>query len=101
MLNRFSIVVLIAGAITGYALAGRSVEARQAQPIPFTIGETVTLGLAQHASQPSFGTSIECTVTEFRGVYVKCGQRNMSGGLTQTDRWVSMEYVVLVTKRER
>jgi hypothetical protein len=100
MLNRWSCALLLVGAFAGYTIGGQSVEAQQTEPFPFTVGETVTLGFAQHASQPSFGTSIECRVTAIRGVYVKCGPRPLAGGLRDHERWLSMKYVVQVTKHE-
>ena len=97
MLNRWTIPMLLAGLFVGYAFTGRTVEAQQPELVPFSIGETVTFGLAQDAAQRSFGDSIECTITARRGAYVKCGPRTLSGGLTQTEQWLSIEYVVQIT----
>ena len=101
MVNRWAVVVVLASLLVGYTLAGKSVVAQQIGAFPFTVGDTVTLGFAQHATQPSFGTSVDCTVAEIRGEYVRCAPRSLSGGLNQSERWISMEYVVQVIKRER
>ena len=101
MLNRWVIVMIVASCLIGYSVAGKKVEAQATVPYPFVVGDTVTLGLAQHATQPSFGSSIDCTVAEIRGGYVRCGSRSMTGGLNPSERWISMEYAVQVIKRER
>ena|SRR5687767_5270568 len=101
MLNRSGLLLLLAGALAGYAFGGKNVQAQQPDPLPFSVGDTVTLGFAEHAAQASFGRYIECTVNEIRGEYVKCGPRSLSGGVNQNERWLSLKYVVQVTRRER
>lgn len=99
MWNRWSLLLIMAGALAGYALAAPSLRAQDA-PLPFTVGETVTLWYRQDASIPSFGTSVPCTVAEIRGSYVRCGARTRIGSGDRTERWLTMKYVVQVTKRE-
>jgi hypothetical protein len=101
MLNRWSIVVLLAGVLLGYAVAGPSVGAQSAG-LPFVVGDTVTLGFGQDAAQPSFGSTVECVVAETRGDFVRCGRRERVGGgrTDRSERWFRMDYVVQVIKRE-
>jgi hypothetical protein len=101
MINRWSLVVLVVGLLAGYTVAASAVQT-QTEALPFGVGDTVTLGYLKDASQPSFGTSFQCAVTEIRGVYVKCGPRRLAGGLNDAaERWLSLKYVVEITKRER
>jgi hypothetical protein len=98
MWNRWSLLVLGVGALTGYAVGGPSLRAQDA-PLPFTVGETVTLWYSQDASIPSFGQSVQCTVAEIRGTYVKCGPRSrIGGGTDRSERWLTLKYVVQITK---
>jgi hypothetical protein len=101
MPNRWAIVMVVAGVLIGYSIRDKKVDAQERVPFPFVVGDTVTLGFAQHAAQPAFGSSIECPIAEIRGEYVRCGSRTLTGGLNPSERWISMEYVVQVIKRER
>jgi hypothetical protein len=107
MINRWSpgvlvvLVVLTMGLLAGYTAAASATQT-QTETLPFAVGDTVTLGYLKDASQPSFGTSFECAVTEIRGVYVKCGPRRLAGGISDRgERWLSLRYVVEITKPER
>jgi hypothetical protein len=94
-----SLLVVVIGALAGYALASPSLKA-QDDPLPFAVGETVTFYFAQHASVPSFGSSIQCAVAEIRGRYVRCGPRTRIAGSDRTERWITLNYVVQITKRD-
>ena len=101
MFNRWSLLVLVVGALAGYTLGGPSVQA-QTEPVPFTVGDTVTLWFREGASQPSFGSSVDCTVAEILGGYVRCGPRTrVGGGSDREERWFALKYVLQITRRER
>jgi hypothetical protein len=99
MWNRWLLLMVVVGALVGYSLVTPSVQA-QSEPFPFRVGETVTLSYAQDVSLPSFGSSIQCTVAEIRGNWVKCGPRDRIGASDRTERWVTMKYVVQISKRD-
>jgi hypothetical protein len=100
MLNRWSLVVLVAGVLAGYTFAGPSVQA-QGELLPFAVGETVTLWYGKDAGTPNYGSSVQCAVADLRGAYVKCGRPNRIGGTDdRTERWFTLKYVVLITKRD-
>lgn len=100
MLNRWSLLTLALGVVVGYTFSGTSLQA-QTDALPFAVGETVTLWYGKDTGTPMFGTSVECAVAEIRGGYVRCGPRNRVGGDSgRSERWFTLKYVVLVTKRE-
>src|SRR5688500_875911 len=100
LLNRWSFLALVVGVLAGYSFTGSSDQA-QAEPLPFAVGETVTLSFGKDATPPSVGTYVECTVAEIRGVFVRCGRRSRIGeSIDRSERWFTMKYVVLVTKRD-
>ncbi|MGB2718061.1 MAG: hypothetical protein WBC51_27995 [Vicinamibacterales bacterium] len=99
MLNRWSLLMLLLGALAGYAVAGSTVQA-QSDAAPFAVGDTVTLWFGKDAAPPGFGSSMQCTADEIRGSYVKCGPRNRIGASDRTERWVTLKYVVQITKRD-
>ena len=100
MLNRWSLVVLIAGVSLGHALAGPPAQA-QTQLLPFAVGDTVTLWYAKDVAPPELGNSVQCAVEEIRGEYVKCGRRSRVGsGSDAPDRWLTMKYVLQINKRQ-
>jgi hypothetical protein len=100
MLNRWSVLLLVIGCIAGFLGAGPAVVAQEGSGLPFVVGDTVTLGFDQDASQPSFGREITCTITEIRGVYVKCGRQSRIARGAEPERWLSMRYVVEITRKE-
>ena len=52
MLNRWSVLMLLAGALAGYTVAGPALQA-QAEPLPFATGDTVMLWYGHDAAQSS------------------------------------------------
>ena len=97
MWNRWSLLMVILGALGGYAVASPSVTA-QSEALPFAVGETVTLWYREGTS--TFGASVECTVAEIRGSYVKCTARSRIAGSDRAERWLTLKYVVQITKRQ-
>jgi hypothetical protein len=93
------LLLVVIGALAGYAVASPALKAQE-EPLPFAVGDTVTFYYAQHASVPSFGTSIQCTVAEIRGNYVRCGARTRIAGADRAERWLTLKYVVQITKRD-
>ena len=100
MLRRWSLLLmLVAGAVAGYAFGGRSLQA-QANDLPLAVGDTVTLWYAKDGGSPASGTSVQCTVVEIRGGYVRCGPRDRLASSGRNERWLTLKYVVEITKRE-
>ncbi len=100
MLNRWSVLVLVVGALAGYTVAGSSAQA-QSEPLPFAVGDTVTLWYGNNTASPEVGTSVECLVGEIRGTYVKCSPRSRVAGRDSFERWFTLKYVVQITRRGR
>ena len=99
MLTRWTLLTLILGALAGYALTGTSAEA-QGESLPFAIGDTVTLWFGKDAAPPSLGSGVRCVVDGIRGAYVRCKRSSRVGGGSGDDNehWVTMKYVIHVTK---
>jgi hypothetical protein len=99
MPHRWPLLLLVVSMLIGYTV-GRPPAQAQTELLPFSVGDTVTLFYGQDAAQPSFGGSIDCAVAEIRGVYVRCGSRSQMGERgNQIERWLTMKYVVQITKR--
>lgn len=101
MNNRWSLaLILVFAVLVGSAVPGPPAGA-QTQPLPFAVGETVTLYYGEQSSQPSFGTSVECVVAELRGEFVRCAapRARIGGSADRVERWLTLKYVVQITKR--
>lgn len=101
MRNRWSLVlVMLAGVLAGHALPDHPVGA-QTTPLPFAVGETVTLHYSEQSSQPQFGTSVECAVAEIRGEFVRCAppRARIGDRSDPAERWLTLKYVVQISKR--
>lgn len=95
MMNRWSVLLLILGVIAGYLISGTSVRA-QNDPLPFAVGDTVTLryGIGP-SSTPDW---VECSVMDIRGTYVKCAPP--ARGPQNVEHWHSLQSVVWVQKHQ-
>ena len=93
----WSVPVLVAlAAVAGYAAGARPVQA-QAEPVPFAIGETVTISLQ--------GGTHRCRIEEVRGTFARCGDpsRPPVGGFgvnqsPEQPSWVNLAVVEWVMK---
>ena len=90
-------VLLVLAALAGYAVGTRPVQA-QAQPLPFAIGETVTISLQ--------GGTHRCRIEEIRGTFARCADPSGPpvGGFgvrqpADDQSWVNLAIVEWVTKR--
>ena len=93
MLNRWSVLFLLAGAVIGYALAGPPLDA-QGAPMPFSVSDRVTLTYLNEKSA-------SCLIGEIRGLYLRCDPTTptVSIGSRRYETWQSLESVVSITKR--
>ena len=89
-------VLLVLAALAGYATGARPVQA-QPQPLPFAIGETVTISLQ--------GGTHRCRIEEIRGMFARCGDPSGPpiGGFgvrqpADQSSWVNLAVVEWVTK---
>lgn len=101
MSNRWVVLALVVGVVAGYSLAGSVVRA-QAEPLPFGVGDTVTLRNVHAGSAGEW--SAECSVREIQGIYVKCVPPERMGssfGARPVETWRSMRFVVEIQKHER
>jgi hypothetical protein len=96
MLNRLSFVMLGVGIVVGYAVSGKPVQAQPGDAVPFTVGERVALTYGRNVSE----SYIECTVSEFRGTYVKCEARAQFRG-ERPETWYSLKSVTKIVKLEK
>ena len=90
MRDRYSLLFLVVGALAGYLLAGSPASA-QNQPLPVVVGDTATLVYEPGAQEPSSGSSVECSIQDVRGSFVKCGSNNPFRD--QEDNWRSLRRV--------
>ena len=98
MMNRWSVLLLIVGAIAGYVISGTSVAA-QTDPLPVAVGETITLRYSTDAHHSGDHRWVECSVVEIRGVYVKCAppaQRRV--GAPTVVLWRNLQTVAIIQK---
>jgi hypothetical protein len=92
MLNRWSLLLLMLGVITGYLISGTSLRA-QVDPLPFAVGNFVTLHYGEHPGS----NFVECSVMEIRGTFVKCAPA--AGPLGErVEAWRSLQSVAMVKK---
>ena len=89
-------VLLVLAAVAGYALGTPPVRA-QPQPLPFAIGDTVTISLQ--------GGTTRCRIEEIRGTFARCADPSgppVGGyGVRQPadqSSWVNLAVVEWVTK---
>ena len=98
MRHPWSVPVLLAlAALAGYAAGARPVQA-QSQPLPFAIGETVTISVQ--------GATNRCRIEEIRGAFARCGDSSSPpvGGFgvrqpSSDQSWVNLGVVEWVIKR--
>jgi hypothetical protein len=95
MLNRWSLLLLMLGVITGYLISGTSVRA-QNDPLPFAVGDRVTL--RYRIGPSSGGDQVECSVMDIRGIYVKCAPPARAA--QNIEHWHSLEPVLWVQKHQ-
>jgi hypothetical protein len=94
MRNRWLVLCLFLGALVGYALARSPLQA-QAAPLPFTVGDEVTLTYLNERSH-------SCVVGEVRGIYLRCDSRETRtsiGTARRSETWNSLESVVSIVRR--
>ena len=94
----WSVPVLLAlAALAGYATGAGPVQA-QAQPLPFAIGETVTISLQSGSTR--------CRIEEIRGAFARCGDPSsppiggfgVRGQPADQSSWVNLAVVEWITK---
>jgi hypothetical protein len=61
------VLLVLAAALGGYAVAGPQPVNAQAEPFPFAVGDTVRF------TKPDYGTRV-CQIAEVRGAYIRCGK---------------------------
>lgn len=97
MSKRFAMLSVVVAGLAVSAAAGQSVRA-QAEPLPFAVGDTVTL----RYTGPQGEWAVECAVKEFRGVYVRCETPEPIGrstfGVRRVESWRSLKFVVEIQK---
>jgi hypothetical protein len=98
MFNRWSAVMLVAGALAGYAVAAPATGA-QSQDVPFAIGDRVSLRLDSDAEATGV-RDFTCVVGTLQGRWVRCDSTDPfrpRGG----EVWYSLESVLRIQKPAR
>jgi hypothetical protein len=62
--------------------------------------EKIIITNVSHDRAASQGRPDHSLVTEIRGDFVKCGPRTQAAGRDRLERWVTLKYVVQITKNE-
>ena len=97
MVNRWSVVLLILGVMAGYLISGTTVRA-QVDPLPFAIGDTVTLRFGAPWSA-EYNNFVSCTVSEVRGVFVKCAP-HPSERPDSPEKWYNLQQSVAMIEKK-
>lgn len=98
MVNRWSVLLLILGVMVGYLISGTSVRA-QGNPLPFAIGDTVTLRFGSPWTA-EYNNFVVCTVSDLRGMFVKCGPPDDARPQQQVESWHNLQSVAMVHKSQ-
>ena len=96
MVTRWSVLLLILGVVAGYLSSGTTVRA-QDDPLPFVLGDTVTLVFGEPWRDP-YKNFVVCTVSEIRGVFVKCA-RDASERPGRPDQWYNLQHSVAMVEK--
>ncbi len=96
MVNRWSVVLLVLGVMAGYLISGTTVRA-QADPLPFVVGDTVTLIFGEPWRE-AYKSFIVCNVSEVRGVFVKCA-RDANERAGRPDQWYNLQKSVAMVEK--
>jgi hypothetical protein len=96
MLNRWSVLTLIVGAIAGYGFGAPAARA-QAEPMPFTLGDRVTL---RYETTAEHAQDVTCVVGAFMGDWVRCDSTDKFN-TPRYETWRSLKQVVRVTKYQK
>ncbi len=102
MVNRFTAVWLMLGAVAGYALAGPSLRAQSSGsllPTAFNPGDRITLHF-EYGSVSQYTDQVSCTVAEAQTRWVKCVSEDGFGRPTLAE-WYSLRRVYKVTKQAK
>jgi hypothetical protein len=102
MITRTSVLLLLIGAIVGYALGSPSVRAQTAQStmttltpaVPVAEGDSLSIVFDRHN-----GTEyVRCKVNAIVGRYVRCAPGE---GVADAERWHNLESAAVITKHSR
>jgi hypothetical protein len=90
----FAVLLLAVGVLVGYSFRTMPVEAQApAEPwFAFNIGGTVTLSVDLPQGQ------ITCKVTQVRNEFIGCARDDQQ---RQSDRWINLRFVKVITPREQ
>lgn len=99
MLTRCLLALVILGVGVGYVSLGSPVNA-QNSPLPFTIGETVTLRFGSGSLLHGVGEMYECSVADIRGTFVRCAARPRASVAPEPpELWFNLQSVASVVIR--
>jgi hypothetical protein len=98
MFNRWSMLMLIVGAAIGYGVAAPPAGA-QAEPVPFAVGDRVTLRLEAYAEDGGSRT-FSCAVGQIQGNWVRCDSTDPFRP-RQSESWYSIKALLHVQKTPR
>jgi hypothetical protein len=99
MVNRCSVAFLILGVMAGYLITGTTVRA-QIDPLPFAVGDTVTLRFGAPWST-EYNNFISCTVSDIRGLFVKCAPPLPSERSGRPEQWYNLQQSVAMIEKAK
>jgi hypothetical protein len=101
MVNRVSALCLILGLVIGFALAGPSARAQSSEGLPFPVNQDDKIALHfEHGTLGDTVVSIDCTVDELQGTWVRCRSSDSFQAQRQ-QRWYSLKRVIQITKQQK
>jgi hypothetical protein len=98
MLNKWSALTLVVGAVIGYAVAAPPAGA-QGDIVPFTVGDRVVLRIDASSETPA-DRSFSCTVGAVQANWVRCDSADPFRS-QRSENWINVRSLVQIRKEAR
>jgi hypothetical protein len=97
MVTRTSVLLLLVGAVVGYAFGSPSARAQASSVYPIAEGDSITITYDRHSQAAT--TYVNCKVTGFVGNYVRCASNETV--MNRDEEWWSLDSAAKIVKRSR